>query len=466
MKIFRYLQILVLVLAGMLAASPRAGAQLFFSFIGSAGTNLVNNPLTYTINLTNQTLGLLNVNVTNTFPTWAQLQGASFTVGTGTTFTNADGFSFSVTLTAPTGPAPIAQMVETVTPTQAGPFTNTIIISLVSGTNFTTNLVTLVTNSVAPEADLGVAIFGPAQAVITNDWMTYEVTATNAGPSSAANVALTNTLPSGVILLSAPPHQGTDSNMIFTLGTLVSGGFTNFLFTIQPTNAGDLTLSASIGTASVLDTNLANNSVSTDINVIAYLPATLVAVTNSGQGIDFANGSMAQSILLSNLGKNDVPAARIVVTGLTNRLFNAVGTNNGDPFVYCSAPLAAGQSVNLLLEYVPRGYFPFTNGQLQAFAVPLPDWTPPLAMATSTNFNLIRPILLANGYVLLEWPAITNRSYTVVYSDNVLFSNAQIAPPSVVAPANRVQWLDYGPPETASVPTNSTSRFYRLLLNP
>jgi len=384
-------------------------------------------------------------------------------VGTGTTFTNADGFSFTVTLTAPTGPAPIAQMVETVTPTQAGPFTNTISISLVSGTNFTTNLVTLVTNSVAPEADLGVAIVVPTQVVITNDLMTYAVTATNAGPSSAANVALTNTLPPGVIY---PANPGVGSNLVRQLGTLASGGFTNLFFTIQPTNAGALPLSASIGTASVLDTNLANNSTSTNIKVITYLPATLVAVTNSGQGIDFANGSMAQSILLSNIGTNDVPAARIVVTGLTNRLFNAVGTNNGNPFVYCGAPLAAGQSVSLLLEYVPRGYFPFTNGQLQAFAVPLPDWTPPLATATSTNFNLIRPVLLANGYVLLEWPATTNRSYTVVYSDNVLFSNAQMALPSVVAPANRVQWLDYGPPETASAPTNTDLRFYRLLLNP
>jgi hypothetical protein len=54
----------------------------------------------------------------------------------------------------------------------------------------------------------------------------------------------------------------------------------------------------------------------------------------------------------------------------------------------------------------------------------------------------------------------------VVYSDNVLFSNAMIAPPSVVAPANQTPWIDYGPPTTLSAPPNSSNRFYRIYLNP
>jgi hypothetical protein len=67
---------------------------------------------------------------------------------------------------------------------------------------------------------------------------------------------------------------------------------------------------------------------------------------------------------------------------------------------------------------------------------------------------------------LIEWQAITNHTYTVVYSDNILFSNAMIAPPSIVAPANEVQWIDYGPPTTVRTPTNSSARFYRVFLNP
>jgi hypothetical protein len=95
----------------------------------------------------------------------------------------------------------------------------------------------------------------------------------------------------------------------------------------------------------------------------------------------------------------------------------------------------------------------------------LPNWTPPASSSISTNLNITRIVTLTNGNMLIEWPAITNRTYTVVYSDNVLFSNAMIAPPSIVAPANEVQWIDYGPPATTSAPTNSSARFYRVFLN-
>ena len=39
---------------------------------------------------------------------------------------------------------------------------------------------------------------------------------------------------------------------------------------------------------------------------------------------------------------------------------------------------------------------------------------------------------------------------------------AQIAPPAIAAHANEVQWIDYGPPTTASSPTNTPARFYRV----
>jgi hypothetical protein len=98
--------------------------------------------------------------------------------------------------------------------------------------------------------------------------------------------------------------------------------------------------------------------------------------------------------------------------------------------------------------------------------VPLPNWTPPAATGTSTNVNITRIVKLTSGNMLVEFPATLGRNYTVVYSDNVLFSNAMVAPPSITAPANEVQWIDYGPPTTVSAPANSTVRFYRVMQNP
>jgi len=458
---------LAVFLAAIIVAGSTAEAQDFGLSVTSTSTSiLVSNSLTYTINVTNLTgITLADAVVTNLLPASVQILSTNASQGSATA--SGSVVLFDLGAFAEGG---IAQLTMTAEPTAIGFITNTVTVASAYTTiTASTNVVIQVTNVVI-QADLGVTMTGPAQAVITNDWMTYGVTATNSGPNAAPNVVLTNTLPPGVILLGVSPTNQTytvaSSNLIFTLGTLANGGYTNLQFTVQPTNAGVLVFSASVGAANVLDTNTANNSASTNITVTNYLAGTLMAVTNSTQIINLQNGLEEQSILLTNIGTIDVPAARVVVTGLTNRLFNAVGTNNGAPFVYYSAGLTAGQSATLLLQYAPRGSFPFTNGQLHAFAVPLPNWTPPVATSVSTNVNITRIVQLANGNMLIEWPAITNRTYTVVYSDNdVSFSNAMIAPPSIMAPANEVQWIDYGPPTTVSAPTNS-ARFYRVFLNP
>jgi hypothetical protein len=172
-----------------------------------------------------------------------------------------------------------------------------------------------------------------------------------------------------------------------------------------------------------------------------------------------------QTVSVSNAGPSSATAVRVVVTGLTNLLYNADGTNSGNPFVVCTAPLASGQSVSLLLQFFAGSYFSFTSAQLNPFAVPLPDLSPnPLTIGT--NVNITRIVELANGNMLIEFPSALGRAYTVVYSDNVLFSNAMIAPPVIVAPANRTQWIDYGPPTTANAPLNTGARFYRVFQNP
>ena len=465
-------QLVALLVAGLMWACPRAEAQGFgLSLTSTATTIQVSNSLVYTISVTNLTgLLLADAVVTNALPASVQILSTNASRGTITTTGSLVVFDLG-----PFAYGGIALLTVTAEPTAVGFITNTVTVASSSGIyTATTNLLIQVTNVVTPQADLGVAIAGPvpavfANAVITNDWMTYTVMATNLGPSAAAGALLTNSLPPGVTLIGVSPanqaYTVSGTNLIFNLGTLAFGGYANLQFTVQPTNVGFLTFFASIGASGAVDPNPANNTAGTNINAIAYLPGTLMAVTNSGQNINLQNGLTEQFILLTNNGTNDVAAARLVVTGLPRQLYNAVGTNSGSPFVYFSAQLSAGNSVSLLLQYNPRGSFPFTNGQLQAFAVPLPNWTPPPASSASTNLNLSRIVELTNGNMLIEWPAVTNQAYTVVYSDNVLFSNAMIAPPSIVAPANRVQWIDYGPPATVARPANAATRYYRVFLN-
>jgi uncharacterized repeat protein (TIGR01451 family) len=468
MSFFSKLRLVALFVAALIVAGARVEAQNFFglSVTNSASSILVSNSLTYTITVTNLGGDLLDTVVSNTLSSSFQFVSATPSLG-GSVATNGNVVVFDLGIFDLGG---VAQMTLTVQPTAAGFITNLVIVASTFVTNnAVTNVVTQVTNTISPQADLGVAITVPTTAIIANDFMAYGVSVTNSGPNSAPNVFLTNTLPAGVILKSVLPANQTytvaSSNLIFNLGTLNSNAVSNLQFTIQPTNAGALNFFASVGAAGVVDTNTANNSASNSFIVINYLPGDLAAATNSAQIPNPQNGLIEQSILVSNLGTNAVAAVRVVVTGLTNRLYNASGTNGSSPFVVYTAGLATNQSVTLLLQYVPRKNFPFTNSQLQAYAVPVPSLTLPVG-TSGTNVTISRIVKLSNGDMLVEFPAITNRSYTVIYSDNILFANAMIAPPSFMAPANVVQWIDYGPPATVSTPAGSTSRFYRVFLNP
>ena len=464
---------LALAIAGLLAALPRAGAQgLGLSVTQSASSILVSNSLTYTINLTNLTgipAPLADVLVTNLLPssvlplTATNSQGSATNYGSVVVFDVTNFFNGSA-----------VQLSLVVQPTVAGSITNTVTIFSVGVIGATNSVVVQVTNPPVILADLGVALTGSAQPVITNDWMIYGVTVSNAGPNAATGVVLTNTLPPGVGFIGASPSglapAVAGSNIVFNFGTLAAGAFTNLLLTVQPTNAGVLAFSSFVVSPNTTDTNAANNFASNNITVTGYLPGVLTVFTNSAQSTNFISGLLEQSITVSNAGPTPVAAARVVVAGLTNRLFNAVGTNGVSPFVVYDPPsgtmLASRQSVDLLLQFFPRRAFPFANSQMQAFEVLVPNWTPPTGTAVTTNINYTRVAALPNGNLLIEWSAISNRSYTVVYSDNPSFSNALIAPPAVIAPANVVEWIDYGPTTTASAPASATNRFYRVYLNP
>ncbi|HTI99655.1 MAG TPA: DUF11 domain-containing protein [Dongiaceae bacterium] len=465
MKVFSNLRRLALLLLALQAANWTVSAQGFDLNVSvTPDPVLVNGSLTYVLDLTNRTgFSLPNIYITNTPSALVNL--LDVTNNHGTILTNTTSLLFiaeSMTNGA------TAHMVLVIQPLSVGLLTNTIGVRAIEVTNFyTTNVVTEVA---AAQADLGVTLTLPAQPVVVNDVITFQTAITNAGPDTAAGVVLTNSLPPGVVLQAVSPagqaYSVVDTNLIFSLGALTNGTGMQLQFSILPTNAATLTFSAVIGAPDLLDSNPTNDTATASLSVINYLPADLQAVTNSAQVINPQNGLIEQSVLISNVGTNDAPAVRLVVAGLTNRLFNAVGTNSGSPYVVYGTNLMAGAGVNLLLQYSPRVPFPFTNGQLQPFAVPVPDLTPPPVASRDATLTISRLLLRTNGTALLEFPATPGVRYTVVYSADASFSNALMALPSFVAPASLVQWLDYGPPTTLSLPTNTPRRFYRVYRNP
>jgi hypothetical protein len=63
---------------------------------------------------------------------------------------------------------------------------------------------------------------------------------------------------------------------------------------------------------------------------------------------------------------------------------------------------------------------------------------------------------------VIEFATIPGRSYMILYG-NDMNSVTNVATPNIHAGANVVQWIDAGPPKTATKPS---ARYYRAVLLP
>jgi uncharacterized repeat protein (TIGR01451 family) len=452
----------------LLGAAGRSGAQTLLLSVEPSATSIqFSNSITYTISVTNF-LGVSAGNVTiSNIPSAAfQVVSNSFIrLPSQGTFTNDS--SSAVFTIASLVSGDFAVMSLTLQPTVPGSFTNSVtaLPFLPAGVlPVTSNVVTAVT---LPGGDLGVSMAGPANTLYVNDPATYTMTVFNNGSQSAANVQLTTVLPPSKLLSVSPATQSytlTGNSLVFPLGTMAGGTSQTIGVTVQPTNAGSFPVTASVHAPGFIDSNPANNSARFNLAVSDFLPGQFTVSNISSMVFDPQTSLMKQSIRLTNVGTNAAPAVRVVVAGLSNLLFNAVGTNDGKPYVLYAATLDVGQQVDLGLEYFIPSRRPITvpDSNYTALVVAAVDLSAPAGTGNTVSIRKVVP----NNSILLEFPSITGASYTVLYSSDPNFqTNVLQAQPAITAPANRTQWIDDGPPKTISPPTDAASRFYRVRRN-
>jgi hypothetical protein len=247
------------------------------------------------------------------------------------------------------------------------------------------------------------------------------------------------------------PHR-----VIFNVGDLAAGQTTNYQITIQPTAATNIVLRSNFRSSGNADTNAANNTASAAINV--QRPGTdqfFVDIASTPQQFNPQNAFMEQRIFVRNDGTNDAPSARVMFSNITYRVANAVGTNNGLPFVVHPATIQPGQSVEMLIEYFIPSREPRIDPKLIAYSIG--DVTPTAsgngAGVVITNIVWRQPFgAMTESNLVLTFPSTNRASYEVQYSSGPEFTNALRALPSIIAQANHVMWVDYGPPKTISRP--------------
>jgi len=119
-------------------------------------------------------------------------------------------------------------------------------------------------------ADLSVSATDLPDPVFIGSNLVYTIIVTNAGPITALNVHLTNTLPDSVFIKSATTTAGTLATnfnpVIGTLGDIANQSSAKIVLTVIPFASGTINNTASVG-SDTTDPNLTNNSVTISTTV-------------------------------------------------------------------------------------------------------------------------------------------------------------------------------------------------------
>lgn len=162
------------------------------------GETLVYTMVVSNIGLTDAT----NVQLTDTLPAGVQFQSGTTTVG-GQTVSGSAGSQTATSAIGTLAPGAMATVTinALILPTATGTLTNTVNITGTGDVNLANNSATDAT-TIAPTVDLTIdketVTAGPLE---VGDVVTFEVTATNNGPSNATNVRVIDELPTGLTYL-------------------------------------------------------------------------------------------------------------------------------------------------------------------------------------------------------------------------------------------------------------------------
>lgn len=305
------------------AAQP--AVELAITKTANAGTVYVGDTLIYTLRITNT--GFLTapaVFVTDTLPAQVNLVSAVPSQGTCTPASPVTCVLGDVT---GGGSASITIIVTAAT---SGLASNTAEVSSTAPEFDETNNTATAITAILPNADLSVTQVDDPDPVWVGSPLSYTITVHNGGPSLAANVRLTDTLPSGVSFASVNPGQGTctpGSPLTCSLETIQVGGNVVVTLIVTTTMDGMLTNQVAVGSGTH-DTNPVNN---TDSETTTVLPSADLSVTQVGEPASVPTGDPLTYTITVH---NDGPSSSASVT-LMDNLPPSVVFVSAAPAIYC-----------------------------------------------------------------------------------------------------------------------------------
>ena len=131
----------------------------------------------------------------------------------------------------------------------------------------TTRSVDLLPNCTNDQADLGVSVSDAPDPVLVGGSITYSITVANTGTNNGEDVTVTDTLPPGTTLLSAPGYCSlTAGKVICSLGTFGVGQTESLSLVVRANVPGTLVNTVEV-TSLTAESNAANNTASASTEV-------------------------------------------------------------------------------------------------------------------------------------------------------------------------------------------------------
>jgi len=193
-------------------------------------------------------------------------------------------------------------------------------------------------NPVGTVADVGVALTASPSPVIVSNNVTYLLTVTNYGPSTATNVIVNNTLPTGATLVSVtgPGTLVTNGLVLqWMVGTLATNTGAALTIVVKPTITANLTDTASVA-SDTTDVNPDNNSASVTVTSQSAPPQLTGSYVGSDGAFHFnVSGYAGSSVIVQastnlvnwlNLYTNQSPFTytNLDATNYSQRFYRAV----------------------------------------------------------------------------------------------------------------------------------------------
>jgi uncharacterized repeat protein (TIGR01451 family) len=209
---------------------------------------------------------------------------------------------------------------------------------------------------VTTRADLLISDVSNPDPVIAGQNLTYTIKVTNNGPSDAQDVSVSNSLPSGLTLLSSSVSAGAWSNPKWTVGTLPAGETTTLVLVAKVKDDmadGTILVNTSRVNSTTYDPLFSSNLSSETTRV--YSSADLSITKTASPDPVIAGNMITYTIRVTNNGPsnaNGVQAADVVPSTIINPQWSTNGGTSWNTWVspYDYGMLASGASFSFLIR--------------------------------------------------------------------------------------------------------------------